>query len=416
MSRHSQHNQGIPFAFRHADKRMVTPQDVEKGLRCGCVCSHCGAPLVARKGPQRVWHFAHHARSECPGGFETAVHEMAKQLVVDRKVLWVPARALERRVRGLHSVWTEMLSLEVQAAGVVSLANCVQEQAVASVSDQALGLRRPDISAIFNGVPIAIEIRNTHAVDDEKLEWLQACGLSTVEIQVSDLSDLDSESITAELEQRLFLPSDSSKWLLHFGDAEALLRLDENERSLRAARADEEAIVLAERSQQLAKDNSNRQFRDDVREIEHTNLPLGPSATLRIARSRIRCTVKWHGYPPANTIDLVRNLAHRFSGRFNRQGMRWELYRREGCKDLYAQLIDLATAHLVNPFPDTPLTAARSAATNAPPPIARALPDPNDQERFDERAAIMEFDGNLSRAIAEERAQRERRGAASAWS
>lgn len=36
-----------------------------------------------------------------------------------------------------------------------------------------------------------------------------------------------------------------------------------------------------------------------------------------------------------------------------------------------------------------------------------AFPDPSEQEHFDERAAIMEFDGNLSRVVSEERAREE---------
>lgn len=406
MSRPSLHNQGIPFAFRHADQRMVTPDEVEKGLRCGCVCKYCGASLIARKGPERVWHFAHCSGGCCSGGVETAVHWMAKQLIVDRKALWVPVRTQQRRVNGLNGVWTETLTVDVQSAGVVSLAHCVQEQTVASTG-QASGVRRPDILASLNGHPVAIEICNTHAVDDEKLDWLRACELSAVEIRVSDLSATDSGAIKEELVRRLFSPSASSKWLLHFGDAEALLRLDDDERTLRAAKADDEASLLAERSRQQAEYTKRRQFSDDVRELERTELPLGPTATLRVVRGKIRCTVRWHGYAPKHATKVVRDLARRFSGSFRHEARRWEYYRREGTEDLYMQIVNWAKEHLLEPAPHVPLTMAPTTLTHVPVRSAVAFPDQSEQEQFDERAAIMEFDGNLSRVTAEERAREE---------
>lgn len=400
----SLHDKGIPFAFRYADQRMVTPQDVPKGLRCGCVCKECGAALIARKGPERVWHFAHHARGACPDGFETAVHWMAKQLIVGRTKVWVPARAQQRRVTGWHGVWTETLSVDVQLAGVVSLSNCIQEQTVASAG--APGVRRPDISAMFNGQPIAIEIYNTHAVDEEKLEWLMERGLSTLEIKVSDLPASGAEAIIDALERRLFRPSHFSEWLVHVGDAAALTRLDDDERTLRAAKAGEEAALLVERSRQIARNRRQRQFRDDVRELEYSTIPFGARTTLRISRSRIRCTVKWYGYPAGQVVQAVRELACKFSGRFNPDATRWEYYRSEDAETLYAQILEWIDGHR-SPLPGTQVINPHQAPADTSPPASAASSDPNEQEHFDERAAIMEFDGRLSRMVAEERAYEE---------
>jgi len=73
--------------------------------------------------------------------------------------------------------------------------------------------------------------------------------------------------------------------------------------------------------------------------------------------------------PAAPSIDVGRELAHQFSGRFNRQEMRRGLYRREGVEDLYGQLINSATGRLVDPLPDASLIATRmnkGALTSAP--------------------------------------------------
>ena len=42
------------------DNKIVTIDEVERGLECGCVCIHCHARLKARKGDEREHHFAHH--------------------------------------------------------------------------------------------------------------------------------------------------------------------------------------------------------------------------------------------------------------------------------------------------------------------------------------------------------------------
>ncbi|MCV0438971.1 MAG: hypothetical protein K5880_10085 [Hydrogenophaga sp.] len=47
--------------------------DVPKGAACGCFCPTCNSPLVARKGEEKEWHFAHEAaqeRPECAAGAE----------------------------------------------------------------------------------------------------------------------------------------------------------------------------------------------------------------------------------------------------------------------------------------------------------------------------------------------------------
>ena len=40
--------------------------DVPRGSACGCFCSACGSPLVAKRGDVKIWHFAHEASQERP--------------------------------------------------------------------------------------------------------------------------------------------------------------------------------------------------------------------------------------------------------------------------------------------------------------------------------------------------------------
>jgi hypothetical protein len=59
--------------------------DVSRGAACGCDCVACGAPLVARRGEIRNWHFAHEASQERPECFAGAVN-LLRRLTISRLV------------------------------------------------------------------------------------------------------------------------------------------------------------------------------------------------------------------------------------------------------------------------------------------------------------------------------------------
>ncbi|WP_218309693.1 hypothetical protein [Alteromonas antoniana] len=56
----------IPFGLRLADEKMVSVDEVERGLDAGCICPSCRLPLVARKSERNIKmpHFAHHTRGD----------------------------------------------------------------------------------------------------------------------------------------------------------------------------------------------------------------------------------------------------------------------------------------------------------------------------------------------------------------
>ena len=68
----------IPFAIRKSDGKIVSIDDVNRGLACDCQCPVCHADLVARKGDEKVHHFGHHRRSDdvCAYAAETSVRLM----------------------------------------------------------------------------------------------------------------------------------------------------------------------------------------------------------------------------------------------------------------------------------------------------------------------------------------------------
>ena len=68
----------IPFAIQVSTGAIVSVDEVDRGLRCGCRCPSCNALLVARKGEKRTHYFAHHDDSgkDCKLAFETSVRLM----------------------------------------------------------------------------------------------------------------------------------------------------------------------------------------------------------------------------------------------------------------------------------------------------------------------------------------------------
>lgn len=88
----------VPFGRRQSDGILVDAGSVPAGAQCGCECPACAAPLVARHGAVRDWHFAHasrgvHARTRarCEFSFWVSLRMMARQLLTGSVTLGLPA-------------------------------------------------------------------------------------------------------------------------------------------------------------------------------------------------------------------------------------------------------------------------------------------------------------------------------------
>jgi len=56
--------------------------DVPRGAACGCHCAACGAPLVAKRGDVKTWHFAHEGSQERPECYAGAVN-LLRRLAIE---------------------------------------------------------------------------------------------------------------------------------------------------------------------------------------------------------------------------------------------------------------------------------------------------------------------------------------------
>jgi len=409
MQRDNSLKHGIPFGWHVPSQRMANVNDVRNGQACECVCVACGVRLQARQGAIRAWHFAHDEETDCLGVAEAAIHRMAKQMIAERGCVFMPSKQLSRTIYGERQVWSETITVEVQVAGVHRLADCEQEKTLRDSQSEGSS-RRPDVFALLDGTPLIIEILNTHAVDLEKLEWLERQGCSALEIDVADLEHLTPDEILEALEVRLFQTSAHSVWLVHAGDEEAKRSLDQLEAQIRVMRREEEATLLAK----LDKETEARKRREEAlkhfRDIEDFKISLD-GYTVRIGRNEQRVSLKIHGYAPREVFDATKQLGCKHKGHFNGRARCCEFHRYSENKAFFKQLRDEVQKGCFACHTQSMLLTSvqqQAPSLRAERQVEQPLPiyfdDQDRQEAFDERAAILEFEAGFSRDEAEKRA------------
>lgn len=126
------------------------------------------------------FYLAHHRGAECHGGYETALHKMAKQILLDAGRVWLPERdVLLSFPLVFGEALSETLHFETREVHFVS-----------AVSEKRLdnGLK-PDVSALLkNDAELHIDILVTHAVEENK-------GLGIDNVMEIDLSWLSEEAV-----------------------------------------------------------------------------------------------------------------------------------------------------------------------------------------------------------------------------
>lgn len=337
----------IPFGLRTHDQRMVDPSEVANGKNCGCCCPECGEKLIARQGSKQVWNFAHQSGADCAKGYESAIHRMAKQMILERAEVWVPERRFDREVLGPRDdvdggySWKEPLSFVVCTEGIKTLTNCIEEKQVET--------RRPDLLASLEGQPIAIEIAYTHFCDEAKLDWLKARNLTALEIDVGMSPDTEMADIRPKLEARLFSSSPFTTWLVHSDDDKAYSQINAAENHLRAFNTERDAAFLKEIERKRAEKKRKDDFKERIKDIDSWTRKINRDLTLRIAYSRIRCTLKWHGHiksVPESLKQATLKLAQEYGGDFNKTYEILEFRTPENqAKDLYNKLIVFLKEH-----------------------------------------------------------------------
>lgn len=196
---------------------VVGVSQVESGRACGCICPSCGEALVAKKGYLVQHHFAHQSGAECPLAQETALHLAAKQAIVRRRELLLPAAYVHFR--------TKHLPVEIVSSKRVAFKKVALEVSEAEMVFDAL-CEQSDTSLV-------VEIKVTHAVDQEKRSKLKALDRPAIEI---DLSSIHRDVAVSEIESLVVDRTDNKEWLHHPASEQSLEAARQNSRKLKIQR------------------------------------------------------------------------------------------------------------------------------------------------------------------------------------
>lgn len=173
----------IPYGL--VDGRIVHIDDVPRGKACGARCASCDSELVAKKGGERIHHFAHyHANGH---GCEGWLHKTAKRILyerITRSMRWrssVPI-AWSCQVKESPSDTRPTFVHEIDLLGKGILNNARLEQYLPTWNI------RPDITLMAGDTPKGlIEVVDTHRPEPPVL----ASGLPVIEVHVSEGADLE---------------------------------------------------------------------------------------------------------------------------------------------------------------------------------------------------------------------------------
>jgi hypothetical protein len=180
--------------YARKDGNIVSIDEVQSGKDCGCVCPACGNKLWARKGEQRMHHFAHEPHTHCEYGYESSLHLAAKDILSRAKKMVIPPVYVEFPQSGKPK---ELLYPEKKIdIDYVKLENRFDDII-------------PDIVVDSGDEHFFIEIYVTHPIDDEKLKKLKEKKISTIEI---DLSKEKRDISVEELSDILLKTSPQKSW------------------------------------------------------------------------------------------------------------------------------------------------------------------------------------------------------------
>ena len=143
---------------------LVHIDKVPNGNECGCVCPHCKSALCAKNGgdgEKMVHHFAHLSGADCVGAIESALHKMAKDVLLETKCVYLPKRFDRRQGEQLRFDRVEV-----------------------EFYDNNTKLR-PDCVGYYDEKCLWVEFKRTHAVDTKKRGKIISAHIDCIEIDLN---------------------------------------------------------------------------------------------------------------------------------------------------------------------------------------------------------------------------------------
>ncbi|WP_133478255.1 hypothetical protein [Cognatilysobacter segetis] len=320
----------VPFGLR--DGQMHGVEDVPTGKACGCICPECNSPLIAKNaGLKQQHHFSHQAGYGSDACRETAIHLIAKQILVRARQLLLPEWKRRCELRDVSGT-PHFLNHERPAKpwGYAEATEEVWQDGI-----------RPDVFLSDRGaaatLPLLVEVKVSHAVDDAKAHLVRHRGWAMVEI---DLSKTPDDALAPCAFERYVLEGAPRKWIhapkaeQRFAEARLVLRakVDAINAELRRQGVEERDAfgrTAKERQKQQdidrLRDSRRREYMRDLDALERKVLP----EALRQREEELQAK------EAEQIAALLRNFggqvppfartAHRHAWALNTSSMRWHL-------------------------------------------------------------------------------------------
>lgn len=172
----------VPYG-KDTSGRMRLVSEVPRGLACNCTCPACDTPLIAVKNTTRsIPYFSHKGKKDCVHGAETALHQLAKEMLAEMLEIGLPDMV------ATHAG----LSRRIHRGRVVKL-DCAR-------LEKHLGDIVPDVIVSRGEQELLVEFHVTHKCGPEKIRRIRELGLSAIEIDLSDLPyDASRDEIASAL-------------------------------------------------------------------------------------------------------------------------------------------------------------------------------------------------------------------------
>ncbi len=156
-----------PFALT-SDGAVLHASTPNLNRRQSFLCPSCREPLIHKRSTLGTTFFAHKARRECTGAFETGLHRYAKHVIASEKRLYLPPLPLDGGTNQQYG-WRTFDRAEVEPLGF----------------ERKHGFR-PDLVLYRGNRSLQVEVLVTHAVGEAKEHKVRNADLSMIEIDLSD--------------------------------------------------------------------------------------------------------------------------------------------------------------------------------------------------------------------------------------
>jgi hypothetical protein len=173
-----------PYGLRNNDPTdWVNIYEVDRSNGDAFYCAECGTKFIAVQpsDPRKQWFFRHHRLCDCEASRETAIHLMAKQILVEERKIMLPYLVIEPEPK-VYQEYKYHPEIKLYRLGERKLHH------FDAVQDEVwMEGRVPDIVAVSRDRKLLVEVVVTHDIDEEKLNWIRKQNISTLKVSLEEL-------------------------------------------------------------------------------------------------------------------------------------------------------------------------------------------------------------------------------------